>query len=98
MVNYFARHSRYRVRCRRTFGEGLALDPFRNSDTSSKILPNGQRIHRPGALTVIKFDPGKLHTAMPLEELEFFRPEAAPKYRHASIRSAQGLMVTVGAN
>src|ERR1700739_4009216 len=67
--NDVACHGGYRVRYRRTFGEGLALDPFRNSDTSSKILPNGQRIHRPRALTVIKFDPGKLHTAMPLGEL-----------------------------
>src|SRR5260221_13985391 len=94
----FARHSRYRVRCRRTFGEGLALDPFRNSDTSSKILPNGQRIHRPGAVTVIKFDPAKLHTAMPLEELEIFRLEAAAKDRHASIRAAKGVMVKGGCN
>ena len=72
----FACHSSYRVRYRRTFGDGLALDPLRNSDISSEILPNRQRIYRPRALTVIKFDPGKFHTVMSLGKLEFFRLRA----------------------
>jgi hypothetical protein len=70
----FAYHSGYRVRYRRTFGEGLSLDPLRNSDISSEILPNGQRIHRPRALTVTKFYPGKFH--MSLGKVEFFRLRA----------------------
>jgi hypothetical protein len=85
----FACHSGYRVRYRRTFGEGLSLDPLRNSDISSEILPNGQRIHRPRALTVIKFDPGKFHTVMSVGEFEFFRLRAAANYRHASIRTVK---------
>src|SRR6202022_1244962 len=57
----FASHGGYRGAYRRTVGEVLALDPFRNSNTSREILPDGPPIHGPRALIVIKFDPDKFH-------------------------------------